>query len=417
MIVKGELPAGPRQKDFKDREHHGVGLYDAARGRYLTMTGCRIRGNGIIPERTAELGRIHARLFPPKAKRQPQTKTDFALNDDLITRARMANDGGKFARLWNGQWQGDYASQSEADLALCMKLAFWTGRDAGLIDSYFRRSGLMREKWNRQDYRETTIARAIEQTTETWRPRGRDQQSWVVPVDADRVTPTVELLNACPIFGGRIQFRAVRRRGPMIVADFHDGAEAIWHSMTDLTSFARSQAILAEATQVLIPTPPQRKIKAAWEPAAQWILRLAGTDRVTSTDALREEFRHIIHATWKRAGCPETTADQDKEADFLFFAFLQDCLDHRRDPAADKPLRCCVWHDGKDSYVHQPSLIEWLSTPGARNKHYDWSDVRNALLLLDFVPEQAHRSIDNTTVNVRLWRGPLDLLVEDETGK
>src|SRR5262249_52798811 len=25
-IAKGELPDGPRQKDFKDREHHGVGL-------------------------------------------------------------------------------------------------------------------------------------------------------------------------------------------------------------------------------------------------------------------------------------------------------------------------------------------------------------------------------------------------------
>jgi putative DNA primase/helicase len=141
VIVKGELPLGRRQKDFDDRPHHGVGLYDAARGRYFTMTGSRIGGNGNIAERTAELRRIHARLFPPaKAK----TAATGGSDDDLIERAKNAKNGGKFARLFDGRWEGDYQSQSEADLALCMKLAFWTNRDAGRIDALFRRSGLMR---------------------------------------------------------------------------------------------------------------------------------------------------------------------------------------------------------------------------------------------------------------------------------
>jgi hypothetical protein len=113
-------------------------------------------------------------------------------------------------------------------------------------------------------------------------------------------------------------------------------------------------------------------------------------------------------ATWKRAECPEV------EDDAAFYAVLQECLDHRRDAAAQKPPRHCVWHDGMHCYVHQPSLIEWLSTPAARNKHFDWSLVRNALLLLDFEPDQVHRSIDANAVNVRVWRGPLDLLVDDE---
>jgi hypothetical protein len=417
VIAKGELPDGQRQKDMGG-DHHGVGLYDAARGRYLTMTGCRIRGNGTIAERTLELAAIHARLFPPapKATQKDQSVSD----DDVIERARFANDGGKFARLWSGQWEGDYTSASEADLALCMKLAFWTDKDAGRIDVLFRRSGLMRDKWNRTDYREVTIGAAIKRTTETWKPQGRrrgstDQHVWSVPVDADRVTPTLELLNACQIFGGRFQFTSVKRRGPMIVAGFSDGSEAIWRTITDLTSFARSQAILAEATQTLMATPPQRRIKSLWEPTVQWILRLAGSDRITSSDSLREEFRHIIYATWKRAGCPDTTSDLDRETDSEFFSYLGKCLDHRRDPTALKPPRHCVWHDGKDCYVHQPSLIEWLSTPAGRNKHYDWSDVRNALLLLDFVPEQTHRAIEGTDIKVRLWRGPLDLLIDNET--
>src|SRR5215471_8012099 len=84
VFVKGELPDGPRQKDFGG-EHHGVGLYDAARGRYLTMTGVRIGGNGTIAERTPELKRIHARLFPPKQKSQHGPS---GADDDLIQRAR-----------------------------------------------------------------------------------------------------------------------------------------------------------------------------------------------------------------------------------------------------------------------------------------------------------------------------------------
>jgi len=138
VFVKGELPHGTRQKDLGG-EHHGVGLYDAVRGRYLTITGLPIKGNRTIAERTGELRLIHARLFPRKQKIQSGEQSGS--DDDLIERARNANDGGKFARLWDGQWKGNYASQSEADLALCMKLAFWTDRDTGRIDALFRRSG------------------------------------------------------------------------------------------------------------------------------------------------------------------------------------------------------------------------------------------------------------------------------------
>ena len=204
VMVKGDLPDGRRQKEFGDRPHHGIGLYEAGGPRYLTITGKRIAGcTGIIAERTPELRRIHARLFPPeaKAKTQPKAGNVPRQDDELIERALNAKDGGKFTRLWSGQWEGDYSSQSEADLALCMKLAFWTDRDAARIDALFRRSAMMRDKWNRQDYRERTIASAIAQTTETWTPRGRppesaDRRSRVVSVALDLVTPTIEILNA-----------------------------------------------------------------------------------------------------------------------------------------------------------------------------------------------------------------------------
>lgn len=86
---------------------------------------------------------------------------------ELIDRAHKAANGGKFSRLWAGDWEGaGYPSQSEADLALAEILAFWTGGDPERIDRLFRQSGLYRDKWARPDYRDRTIARALSMTTE-----------------------------------------------------------------------------------------------------------------------------------------------------------------------------------------------------------------------------------------------------------
>ena len=84
-----------------------------------------------------------------------------ALEDDaVLDKARKAKNSDKFNRLWDGDIVA-YPSPSEADLALCCILAFWT-RDATQIDRLFRQSNLMREKWEkRADYRKRTITAAL----------------------------------------------------------------------------------------------------------------------------------------------------------------------------------------------------------------------------------------------------------------
>ena len=79
---------------------------------------------------------------------------------DVVARASRARNGAQFAALWAGDWRSRYGSQSEADLALCSHLAFWCDGDAARVDTLFRQSGLMREKWNRADYRGWTLERA-----------------------------------------------------------------------------------------------------------------------------------------------------------------------------------------------------------------------------------------------------------------
>src|ERR671920_770461 len=65
----------------------------------------------------------------------------------------------RFSRLWNGDTSG-YGSPSEADLALCGMLAFWTGGDATRIDTLFRQSG---------HYRNRTIREALSGKTEFYK--------------------------------------------------------------------------------------------------------------------------------------------------------------------------------------------------------------------------------------------------------
>jgi putative DNA primase/helicase len=145
-------------------------MYDER--RFFPVTGWHVAGTPReIHERTAALAALHASLFggstePPPA---PRHAVLVEQNDAaLLAYARAARNGRKFAALYAGDTSA-YRSPSEADLALCNLLAFWTGGDAVRIDALFRGSGLMRGKWDErhgtQTYGERTIAVALSRTT------------------------------------------------------------------------------------------------------------------------------------------------------------------------------------------------------------------------------------------------------------
>ena len=88
----------------------------------------------------------------------------------LLARARAARNGRKFAALYDAGDVSGYPSRSEADLALANFLVFWTGGDAARVDPFFRRSALMRRKWDAlrgtETYGARTIAVALARTTD-----------------------------------------------------------------------------------------------------------------------------------------------------------------------------------------------------------------------------------------------------------
>ena len=126
IICRGFLPdLGNRSSEVKGLKE--LELYDQA--RYFTFTGRHLDGT---PEkaknRAQEIYDLCREVFD-KPKSEP-TSTPAEPNDledqKLIEKARNANDGGKFARLWNGDTSEHGDDHSRADLALVRKLAVWT---------------------------------------------------------------------------------------------------------------------------------------------------------------------------------------------------------------------------------------------------------------------------------------------------
>ena len=94
---------------------------------------------------------------------QQEAANEMVTKDDprieaVIAALRWDRNAPKFVRLFDRGDITGYASQSEADAALCAIIAFRAGPNPVLIDAIFRRSALYRDsKWERDDYRRSTI--------------------------------------------------------------------------------------------------------------------------------------------------------------------------------------------------------------------------------------------------------------------
>lgn len=145
-------------------------------GRYFALTGVRLDAlPPTIEPRQAELRELWDRFFGarPCQGGTPGSPDGLAaapgLSDaELLDRARKARTGDRFRQLYDdGSLNAYGGDHSRADLALCGMLAFWANSDPARTDHLFRRSALMRPKWDEQHgadgatYGEMTIRRAL----------------------------------------------------------------------------------------------------------------------------------------------------------------------------------------------------------------------------------------------------------------
>ena len=198
------------------------------RGRFLTVTGRQIPGTpSTIEDRGAELAALRDELDaarqagrPARAPRDPNATplneafpgvTVLGVPDDEILRRASEVCGERFDNLWSGD-DSAYESRSQADLALAGDLAFMCGPgEEERVESLMRQSGLVREKWDRDDYLPRfTIPRAFEGRDNFYRweilpviGRGRYRRDHVTEAAAGP-GPAVEAEDAtavCPAVG------------------------------------------------------------------------------------------------------------------------------------------------------------------------------------------------------------------------
>ncbi len=181
LIFRGAKP------DWAQRSRKGqpggrvVEMYD--HDRYFTVTGDVFEGRGAVSANPDVVERAYRTWIEPEA-RSSQPRLDDAAreaspgdmgDDELVERMLASRSGDDIRALLAGDCSAQGGDHSAADMALCSHLAFWCAGDASRMDRIFRRSGLMRDKWNSRrggtTYGAQTIERAIEGCTEFYRPR------------------------------------------------------------------------------------------------------------------------------------------------------------------------------------------------------------------------------------------------------
>ncbi len=145
------------------------------------MTGNVWNSRGEIKDVQSQLTQLHKKTFaaepaddPKPAKERPKQTGNTLSDEQLVRKAKAAENGEKFKTLWEGNHSA-YDSPSEAVQALCCLLAYWTAKDAARMDKLFRDSKLKGDKWD-EKRGETTwganeIKKAIKGCKKAYQPK------------------------------------------------------------------------------------------------------------------------------------------------------------------------------------------------------------------------------------------------------
>lgn len=174
-----------------------------ATNKFLTVTGNAWTPGMDLPERGDLLVQVLEKYMKRPERQEvnrptpaPAPASSLDTLDDLalIEKAKQGKGGAAFAELWAGYITG-YESHSEADIALCNALAWWTNGDAQRVDRLFRQSGLYREeKWNRRQSGSTYGAITVQNAVSTCRggyDPGRALE-WDAPIGEAAATGQME---------------------------------------------------------------------------------------------------------------------------------------------------------------------------------------------------------------------------------
>lgn len=144
VLGLGKLPGPGIKKPF------GNGAIEIkSDGFYFTFTPSHLsKTPAELMDRQEQITKLYNRISQSNA------------NSKLTVAVPIAEEE-KFQKLMAGDMSAHNEDHSSADFALCILLAKKYECDAFKIDEDFQKSGLYRDKWDREDYKRSTIKRAI----------------------------------------------------------------------------------------------------------------------------------------------------------------------------------------------------------------------------------------------------------------
>jgi putative DNA primase/helicase len=146
--------------------------------QYFTFTGWKIEeAPEEIEENQEAINELFKKYYPNKehqdSKQSNVLRSPSLTDDEVLDKCRKDKRHSKFFKLYDiGEWKSfrEYNSQSEADLGLCVYLAFYT-QDPEQINRIFCKGKLYRPEWDRDSKGLATIKTAISGLTTVWNPK------------------------------------------------------------------------------------------------------------------------------------------------------------------------------------------------------------------------------------------------------
>jgi len=175
IICKGEIN-GNRNRIGK------IEIYDC--NRYFALTGNVFGEYRAVKHCQETIDKFYNELFKVNKDNGNTLKTNFdskekLSDEEILNKLKRSKIGNKYDKLFSGDYS-DYPSQSEADLALCNQIAFYT-QSIKQVDRLFRKSKLFREKWDEKrgniTYGILTINNALKNLTNVFDKKNKKNEN------------------------------------------------------------------------------------------------------------------------------------------------------------------------------------------------------------------------------------------------
>lgn len=221
-------------------------------GRYFTFTGNEHPDSKPLLEVDSDIfTMLLAQLgYPWRKTTAPPVVTtggkSHLTKEDILTKMFASKNGEKMKRLYDGDLKDYHNDNSNADLNLCLSLAFWSNKDYQMMKDIWLSSPLGQRKktQDRTDYQNRTLNRAIEYTTDTYQPPSRTlgksvddnediDYEFVMTRVKDDFIPSMIGLNINRVLRKHPQFIGKFRRNTfshMVETNYNGGD---WEALTD----------------------------------------------------------------------------------------------------------------------------------------------------------------------------------------